>query len=301
MTNEHTPSGPVGMLGYGTMGGDMGRALMAAGIPVITFDVAEQARARATADGASLTPSPRELGSRCEVVIVSLPDPGKAAAAVLDGPDALLEGMVAGSTVIDTTTMSLSMVKRVSAGCAAKGVGHLDSPVSGRSPKMAMLIGGPVELIEQHRPIMQAISTDQFVLGPVGAGTAVKLMNQYVTFATYVLICESAVMGEKAGVSKRALVSALSRSSAASRILETFGHAVIDQDLPYTPGSVSLIAKDVGLVADCYATLGLPISPALTWADEAWHRGALDESIAKLPFPNLLRQVEADLAAPRSE
>lgn len=294
MTTAGT-TGPVGMLGYGTMGGDMSRAMMAAGIPVVAFDVTDQARARATSDGASLVGSPRELGGRCKVVIVSLPDPWKVAEAVLDGPDNLLEGMGAGSTLIDTTTQSLSMVERVAAGCAAKGVGHLDSPVSGRSPKMAMLLGGPDELIESVRPIMQAISTDQFVLGPVGAGTAVKLMNQYVTFATYVLICESAVMGEKAGVSKRALVDALSKSSAASGILDTFKHAIVDQDLPFTPGSVSLIAKDIGLVADCFTTLGLPPSAALGWADAAWQRGAHDESIAKLPFPNLLRQVEAEL------
>ena len=295
MTNANTEARPVGMLGYGTMGGDMSRAMMAAGIPVVAFDVTDEARARCTSDGATLASSPRDLGGRCDVVIVSLPDPWKVAEAVLEGPDNLLDGMAPGSTIIDTTTQSLSMVGRVAAGCAAKGVGHLDSPVSGRSPKMAMLVGGPEELIERHRPIMRAISTDQFLLGPVGAGTAVKLMNQYVTFATYVLICESAVMADKAGVSQRALVDALSRSSAASTILDTFKHAVVDQDLPYTPGSVSLIAKDIGLVADCFQTLGLPPSPALAWADEAWQRGAHDESLAKLPFPNLLRQVERDL------
>ena len=51
--------------------------------------------------------------------------------------------MAAGSTIIDTTTTSLEMVKRVADMCAAKGVGYLDAPVSGRPPKMSMLIGGP--------------------------------------------------------------------------------------------------------------------------------------------------------------
>jgi 3-hydroxyisobutyrate dehydrogenase len=280
------------------MGGGMGAALRHARIGVVAFDVSEHARSRAEADGAALAESPRELGSRCGVVLASLPDPRKAETAILDEVDGLLAGMAAGGTLIDTTTTSLVMVERVASACRDRDIGHLDAPVSGRPPNMSMLIGGPTELVERHRPVIDAISTDQFLLGPVGAGTMTKLMNQYVSFATYLLIAEAATLGEKAGVSNAALVEALSHSSAASGMLDLFRRAMVDHDLPFTPGSVALIAKDMGLVADCVGSMEVSASPALAWVNSVWGRGAADGEIADQPFPEIIRVVARDLDGP---
>jgi 3-hydroxyisobutyrate dehydrogenase-like beta-hydroxyacid dehydrogenase len=279
----------------------MGVALLAAGIPVVAYDVTEQARARAVADGATVAASPREAGSSCGVVLVSLPGPYEVPAAILDEAGGLLSGMAAGSTIIDTTTTSLEMVKRVADMCAAKGVGYLDAPVSGRPPKMSMLIGGPESLVEQHRPLLTTISTDQFLLGPAGAGTTTKLMNQYISFASFLIVGEAAALAERAGVSKTVLVDALSRSSAASFQLELYRHSIVDKDLPFTPGSVGMTYKDMRLVAACAEALGVPESPALAWVQDAWRGGAHDPALANLPFPELLRTLESDLGWPAKE
>ena len=297
---EHT-RGSVGLVGYGTMGGGMGAALLHAGIPVVAYDVTEQARARAAGDGATVAASPREVGAACDVVLLSLPGPYEVPEAILDEATGLLAGMASGSALVDTTTTSLEMVKAVGAVCAAKGIGYLDAPVSGRPPKMSMLIGGPAALVEQLRPILTTISTDQFLLGEAGAGTTTKLMNQYISFASFLIVGEAAAVAERAGVSKSALVDALSHSSAGSFQLELYRHSVVDEDLPFTPGSVGMTYKDMSLVAACAEALGVPESHALAWVQQAWSGGAHDPAVSKLPFPELLRSIESDLGWPVKE
>lgn len=298
--SEHI-GGPVGLVGYGTMGGGMGAALLGAGFPVVAFDVTEQARTRAASDGATVAGSPREVGAACAVVLVSLPGPYEVPDAILATGDGLLAGMRPGSTIIDTTTTSLEMVKAIGEVCAATGIGYLDAPVSGRPPKMSMLIGGPESLVEQHRPLLTTISTDQFLLGPAGAGTTTKLMNQYISFASFLIVGEAAAVAERAGVSQSALVDALSKSSAASFQLELYRHSVVDKDLPFTPGSVGMTYKDMSLVAACAAALGVPETPALAWVQQAWSGGAHDPEVANLPFPEVIRTLERDLGWPVKE
>jgi 3-hydroxyisobutyrate dehydrogenase len=277
------------------MGGGMGAALIDAGFDVAVFDVSETARATAEADGASTVSSARELGERCDLVVASLPGPAYVEGAVLDETGGLLAGMEPETTLIDTTTTSLDMVRRVSEACKSRGVAHLDAPVSGRPPNMSMLIGGPAELAERHRSVLDAISTQQFFLGEVGAGTIAKLMNQYVSYANFLLICEAATLAERAGIAPAALVGALSESSASSGMLDLFRHYSVDNDLAFTPGPVALIAKDMALVLDCLRTMNVVESPAATWVHDVFRRGADDLAVGGEPFPEIARVIERDL------
>ena len=148
---------------------------------------------------------------------------------------------------------------------------------------------------------MWVFATEQFLLGPAGAGTTTKLMNQYISFASFLILGEAAAVAERAGVLQSALVDALSKSSAASFQLELYRHAVVDEDLPFTPGSVGMTYKDMTLVAACAAALGLPESPALAWVQQAWSGGAHDPAVANRPFPELLKTLESDLGWPTKE
>src|SRR5208282_2837911 len=169
----------VGFIGLGLMGKPMAQNLLRAGFPLVVWN-----RTKAKADdlirgGAKLAANPREAAAQSDVLITIVSDPS-ALEEVLWGANGALEGSRAGSTLIDSSTVSPDMARRIAKACAERGVEFLDAPVTGgtwgaQKGELVFMVGGKAEVLDRVKPVLEAMGKKFPLLGPNGAGQTVKL------------------------------------------------------------------------------------------------------------------------------
>jgi len=120
----------VGFIGLGIMGGRMAANLQKAGYKLVVHDLHRQAASHHLNAGAAWADNPRTLAGQSDVIFSSLPEPPDVEAVAL-GPDGLIAGMKPGAAYFDLSTNSPSVVKKLHAAFAGKGLHMLDAPVSG--------------------------------------------------------------------------------------------------------------------------------------------------------------------------
>jgi 4-hydroxybutyrate dehydrogenase/sulfolactaldehyde 3-reductase len=270
----------VGFIGLGMMGGRMVRRLIAGGERVTVFDLDPRAVEDAVSAGGAAASSPRDLGERCDVVIAMLPSPAILEQAVL-GPDGLAEGMVSGALLVDMATDGRSVVHRLAAGLAPRGIRVVDAPV-GRGPAEAatgdliILMGGAREDCESVRDLMAHLGKDIHYCGPLGAGQAVKLVNNMVSSVTMAVVAEGYAMARRANADIEVLKTLMPGSAADSWQLRNglIGKALAGDFSPRF--KVSLAGKDVKLAVEMADELGSPVEcgrAAIRWYDDAMESG----------------------------
>lgn len=275
----------VGFIGLGTMGASMAANLQAyllkSNHGLVVHDINRKSADTLLERGATWAATPRELAAECDVVFTSLPGPAEVEAVAL-GPDGLIYGMKKGATLYDLTTNAPSMVRRIHAAFAAKGLNLLDAPVSGgpagaRSGKLALWLGGDKALFDEHKPLLDAIGDLASYVGPIGAGSVAKLVHNCAGYCINTALAEVFSMGIKGGVEPLALWEAV-RSGARGRS-RTFD-GMIDQFLPgkYDPPqfALKLAHKDMRLATELGRELGVPMRVAnMAYAEmtEAMNRG----------------------------
>lgn len=271
----------VGFIGLGTMGGGMALNIRKAGYDMVVHDLNPDAGKRHVEAGCRWAGSPKEVGAASDVVFTSLPGPPEVEAVAL-GPNGLIEGMKQGSTWFDMSTNSPTVMRRLNAIFAEKGIDVMDSPVSGgpagaNSGKLAIWVGGNQETFDSHKDILDAMGDAPAYIGAIGAGSIAKLVHNCAGYAVQTALAEVFTMGVKAGVDPVALFKAIRQGAAGRR--RTF------DNLPnyfmaanYDPASFSLrlATKDVTLATELGRELKVPMRLAeLTLAEmtEAMNRG----------------------------
>src|SRR4029079_4116426 len=124
---------------------------------------------------------------------------------VLFGPDGLANGARPGTLVIDCSTIAPGPTRDVGARLTAHGVGLVDCPVSGGSEgakkaTLSIFVGGDTADVERAPPLLPALGPTITHVGPVGAGQAVKAVNQVILAGTYLGVAEGIVLAMKAGL-----------------------------------------------------------------------------------------------------
>lgn len=200
----------VGFIGIGNMGGLMSANLLAAGFPLCVHDGRKQAAESLLERGALWFDSPREIAERVEVICTSLPGPSEMESVTL-GKNGILEGIHSGLTYIDFSTNAPTLVRKVHDKIVEKGGKMLDAPVSGgvegaRSKKLSVQVGGDPQVLEEVRPVFEAISEKVIYVGEIGAGSICKLMHNCAVFCANLAMVECFTAGIKAGVDAKTLV-----------------------------------------------------------------------------------------------
>jgi 3-hydroxyisobutyrate dehydrogenase len=268
----------VAFIGLGNMGGPMCGHVIAAGFDVTAFDLDDGAVKRAVSLGAHASASVPECARTAEIIVTSLPGPPQVEQ-VLCGPDGALIALNPGSLVIEMSTSSLSVGRRLLAEAGERGVSLLDAPVAGqtigaRTGTLAIYVGGESETFQRALPVLEAIGDPQriFHLGSNGSGYAVKLLLNLTWFMQAVATAETLAIGLKAGVELDKLHNALVNSPANSNFLERDVRMVLD-DGDYDEGcSMTLVNKDLALAVDLAREVGLPVE--MTALVEQIHRRA---------------------------
>ena len=239
----------VGFVGLGTMGGAMAANAARAGFEVSAWN-RTPGRAGELGDlGVHLRENPAAVAAASDVVITIVSDTPDVEA-VLFGPDGVAAGAAPGSLVIDMSTISPSATRDFAARLGQTNVGMLDAPVSGGSEgakkaTLSIFVGGEAEHLERARPVLQSLGTTITHVGPIGAGQAVKAVNQVILAGTYLGVAEGIVLALKSGLDVEQVVGALSGGAAQSWVLTNRSGRMLENDYPLG-FKVALHRKDLG-------------------------------------------------------
>jgi len=252
----------VGFIGLGVMGAAMARNLVRAGVPVVVHNRSQGAVEELEAEGAAAAASPREVAERCTLTITMLPDSPEVAA-VVEGGAGVLAGAADGHLLIDMSTISPIVARRLAQQAQERGVAMLDAPVSGgdvgaREATLSIMVGGDEAAFTRARPVLQILGKTVVRVGASGAGQVVKACNQVVVALTIEALSEALVLGSKAGVDPEAILSVLSGGLAGSRVLEMRGGGMVAHR--FTPGfRAELHHKDLGIALDTARAMGVSL------------------------------------------
>ena len=198
------PDAPIGFIGTGNMGHPMAANLLHAGRSVTVHDLRRESAQSLLDEGAGWATTPAAVAGAAAVVFVSLPAPADVDE-VVAGEEGLLAGALPGTVIVDLSTNSPVVVRALAARAAEDGVTFLDAPVSGgvagaRKGTLAVMVGGDEQTFEACRPLFELIGQRIFYLGPSGAGSVAKLVNNLLFFHGLMGSLEALVLAGKAGV-----------------------------------------------------------------------------------------------------
>jgi 3-hydroxyisobutyrate dehydrogenase-like beta-hydroxyacid dehydrogenase len=252
----------IGFIGVGRMGQPMASRLMAAGHPVVAYDIQGQALSAIALKGAETAGSPAEVASRAEIVMASLPMP-----AVVQEVTLSESGVLAGSRVrvfVDLSTTGPRVAKAVAAELAERGIIAIDAPVSGGiagavKGTLAVMTSGPKPQCDMLRPILEAIGK-VFYIGPEpGMGQMMKLINNLLSATATAATSEAVVLGVKAGLDPRVMIDVINAGSGRSTASEDkFPRSILPRSFDYG-FALGLMAKDVKLCVEEADALGVPM------------------------------------------
>ena len=214
----------IGFIGLGAMGKPMAANLLAAGYKVTVNDVVAAAVAEMAAKGAAEAATPKELAAVSDVVITMLPN-AAIVEAVVCGEQGLLAGSRPGMTIIDMSSVTPQHTRKTAATAAKHGVEYMDAPVSGgvagaTAGSLTIMVGAETAVLEKCKPVLDVLGKKIYHVGPVGAGDAVKLVNNLLLGVNMAAVAEAMTLGVKAGIDPKVLYDVISVSSGRSYALE---------------------------------------------------------------------------------
>ena len=194
----------IGFVGLGIMGKPMAQNLMESGFELVLHNrTRRKAEALAAEAGVQVADSPGEVAERSNITITMLPGPSEVER-VFAGEEGLLEGAGEGSLLIDMSTSSPVLARELVRAAHERGVGILDSPVSGGDVgaiegTLSIMVGGDEQDFERATPLFEAMGKTVTHVGPVGAGQFTKAANQVVVALTIEAVSEALVLGSAGG------------------------------------------------------------------------------------------------------
>ncbi|MDF0602075.1 NAD(P)-dependent oxidoreductase [Psychromarinibacter sp. C21-152] len=264
----------IGFIGLGIMGALMAGHILEAGHQLHLYN-----RTRAKADdlvahGATWHDNPGRVAEHCDIVFTMLGYPPDVEAVFL-GPDGLVARARPGTVLVDMTTSSPDLARRIAEAAAARDLGALDAPVSGgdvgaRAGRLAIMAGGEQTTFEKVRPFFELMGETIAHLGPAGAGQHAKLANQIAIASTMMAVSESIAYAEAAGLDPRQVLDVIGTGAASSFLLVNLGPKMVARD--YSAGFfVHHFVKDMEIALDEAARMGLDL-PGLHLARKLYRR-----------------------------
>ena len=252
----------IGFIGLGIMGKPMARNLIKAGYPLVVHNRSRAAVDELSKEGAQPAANSREVAAASEIVITMLPD-SPDVELVYAGENGVFAGAKAGILLIDMSSISPIVARKLAADAQKRGMDMLDAPVSGGeagaiSATLSIMIGGKPLAVERAMPIFQALGKNIVHVGDVGAGQVTKAANQMVVGTTIAIVSEALVLAAKAGVDPSKVRQALLGGFAQSKILEAHGQRMLDRN--FKPGfRIRLHEKDMKIALSTGSEYGVPL------------------------------------------
>lgn len=250
----------VGFLGLGAIGTPMAAHLARRGPLTVWNRTASRATAFAARHGAVAVATPREAAA-ADVVITCLSTSGDVAS-LLDGPDGLLAGLRPGTLFLDCTSGDPATSRRTAERMSARGIAFADAPVSGgtngaETGTLTVMVGADDATFARARPVLEVFGQRIAHVGPVGAGDALKAVNNALLAVNILAAGEGLATLAKAGVAPRTALAVLNASSGRSFVSEVLvPERVLTGTWPRT-FRLALLDKDVGIATDLLGQTGV--------------------------------------------
>ena len=267
------------------MGLPMARNLLRAGFPLLVWNRSAERCASLVEEGAQAVPEPVALAA-ADVVVTMLTD-GPAAQSVLV-ESGLLEQLRPGSVVLEMSTIGPTAVAELVGEARRHDVHLLDAPVSGsvsvaEAGQLFAMVGGDQDAYERVSPVLDAMTKGHVLLGPSGAGAAMKLAVNAMIAVTNESLAETLVLAERFGIERERAYDILADGVLASPFLLYKRGAFLRPDTEPVAFTTGLMRKDVALAEDLAAELGarLPaVAAAAQVLDDALRDGLRDADFA---------------------
>ncbi|HLI30290.1 MAG TPA: NAD(P)-dependent oxidoreductase [Terriglobia bacterium] len=215
MDGMHT----IGFVGVGNMGWPMAARLVRAGYPVHVLDSRlERAAAFAKEIGGHAAKSIKELGAVADIIITMLPDSDAVGAVLFGTTDTGASNLRSGSVVIEMSSGVPNRTIAFAERLRARGVGMIDAPVSGGvkravTGELAIMAGGDSALIDRCEPVLRCMGSVIMRIGALGAGQAMKALNNLVSAGGFLIGIEALLIGKKFGLDPELMVDVLNAST----------------------------------------------------------------------------------------
>lgn len=252
----------VAVVGTGRMGAAMAVRIADAGHPLTLWN-----RTRATAEsvadrlpGAAVVDSAREAAAAADVVVVSLADDA-ATRSTYRGDDGLVAGLVAGTVVADTSTVAPETIRGLEDEVRATGAMLTDTPVSGsvatvESGAILVMAGGDADAVERARPALESFAQRIILLGPLGAGSTMKLAVNALVFGLNQSLAEALVLAERADIERELAYEVFASSAVAAPFVAYKRAAFEHPESAPVAFALDLVAKDLDLAAALATDVG---------------------------------------------
>jgi 3-hydroxyisobutyrate dehydrogenase len=266
----------VGFVGLGSQGGPMARRIVDAGYPMTLWARRPEALEPFGDTAASVAASPAELGAASDVLGVCVVDDA-GVDQVLRGPGGALAAMADGSVVIVHSTVHPATCLRLQEDFPELHV--LDAPVSGGGHKAAagellVMVGGPPEVVERCRPVLETFGDPVLQVGPLGSGQEAKILNNALFAAQLAVAAEVFALATARHLHQQAVATILSNGSGRSYAAEVVAGSGFGLEA-LAPFAGELLAKDVGILVDL---ADLTDTALLVAADRALERMGVTRS-----------------------
>jgi len=264
----------IGWIGTGVMGAPMCAHLLSAGFPVCVHS-RTRARAQALVDaGACWRGTPADVAGGCDIVFTMLGMPDEVES-VYFGEQGLLPAVQPGRVLVDMSTTSPSLSRRIHDAAAEKAVRTVDAPVSGgdvgaRNATLTVMAGGDRDTVASLQPLFDRIARVVSYMGAAGSGQHAKMCNQLVVAGTMIGVREALVYAARAGLDCEELVEAIRPGAAGCWTLDNLAPRINRDD--YAPGfMVEHFVKDLGIALDEAYRMGLKL-PGLELAFDLYRQ-----------------------------
>jgi 3-hydroxyisobutyrate dehydrogenase len=257
----------VGVLGAGRMGLPIIGHLVAAGFPVVVYDVDPGKRATVAEAGAAFVTDASDIAERCGTVLVCVGYEEQLSELML-GDEGMLGRLPQGALVAVLSTVSPALMKHLAAAAGPHEIDVVDAPVcrgsrAADAGELLSLLGGTEAAVAKFTPVAQAYSADVVHLGEVGAGQVGKAVNNLIMWACLVADHEGLALAQRFDVDIEKLRAALLTSTAANHALGNWGNQ-----------TMAWAEDDMKIVQDMAAEAGIGLP-----------QGALNREISRVLKP----------------
>ncbi len=240
----------IGWIGTGVMGNAMCGHLLDAGHEISVFNRTKSKTDNLVANGAHWCDTPRQVAQNSAIIfsIVGFPPDVES---VLLGEDSVLSGAAPDSVIVDMTTSSPELARKIHSAAKEKSVAALDAPVSGgdigaRDATLAIMVGGEKSVYERISPLFDIMGKNIAYMGDPGAGQHTKMCNQILVAGTIIGTVESLLYAFKAGMDLDSVIDVIGQGAARSWTINNLGRRIARKD--YDPGFfIKHFVKDMGI------------------------------------------------------
>lgn len=268
----------IAFIGIGVMGKSMAGHLLDAGYRVSVYNRTKSKADDLLARGAEWRESPADAAADADIAITIVGFPQDVEETYF-GPQGIFQTLESGGLVIDMTTSSPLLARKIAEEASRRDIGALDAPVSGgdmgaREARLSIMVGGEEAAFERAKPLFEIMGKNIQLQGPAGSGQHTKMCNQIAIAAGMVSIAESLAYAKASGLDSKRVLASIESGAAGSWSLSNLAPRALEGD--FAPGFyVKHFIKDMGIALESAKEMGLSL-PGLAMAKELYDRLAAD-------------------------